>query len=135
MPRLRVLFIKLQMPVTVRITLGLLIFLASCWCLFGFLVVTGAIVITQSVPLRLAMGAAAIACSLVIGLSTFCMYRGINTAYLFITVLMGVILLVSFMDDLGWVDFTMIGITAFTFGLLIKDRRWYRNKNMKTPLP
>ncbi len=42
--------------------------------------------------------------------------------------MMGMILIVSFMDDLGWVDFTLIGITALTLGLLIKDRRWYLDK-------
>ena len=112
--------------------MGFLFLLALCWFLFGSLVVTGVVAITQSVPLRLVMGVIAIDCSFVIGLSTYCLFRGIKAAYWFTSVLMGLILIVSFMDDLGWVDFTLIGITALTLGLLLKDRRWYLEKDKNT---
>ncbi len=89
---------------------------------------TGVAVITQSVLLRFVTGVITIVCSFVIGSSTYCLFRGIKAAYWFTTVLMGMILIFSFMDDLGWVDFTLIGIIALTLGLLVKDHRWYLNK-------
>jgi hypothetical protein len=37
----------------------------------------------------------------------------------------GMILILSFMDELGWLDLVLIVVTAITLILLIKDRVWY----------
>jgi hypothetical protein len=113
------------MPVTVKITLGLLSFLAAIWFIFGVLAGANFITTIPGIQVRLVIGGMAIACSLVISLFTFLLFRRNRVVYKLTLVLLCLVILLSFADDLGWVDFSLIGITAIALGLLVKDREWY----------
>jgi hypothetical protein len=115
------------MPVSVKITFGLLTFICLCWFLFGVLAVTGIITTISNFQVRLLLGGIAIACSLVISGFTILLSRRNRLIYRPSVVLLAAIILVSIMDDLGWVDLSLIGITTVTLVLLIKDRAWYLN--------
>jgi hypothetical protein len=113
------------MPVSVKITLGLLSFLALSWFLFGVMAAANLITTIPSIQVRLVLGGLGIACSLVTSLTGFLLSRRFRYVYQFSIILLVFIILMSLMDDLGWVDFSLIAITIAALGLLIKDRSWY----------
>lgn len=116
------------MPVTVKICLGLFGLIALCWFGFAILMITGLIVQVPVQEVRLILGGIALACSIITALAGWLLSRKNRAVYFASTVLLGMILIVSFMDDLGLVDFLMITITAVTLGLLIKNRTWFLQK-------
>lgn len=71
------------------------------------------------------MGILSIGCSIVLTLITFFMKRQNRLAYLTVISLLMVIILVSFLDNLGPADFILIVFDLTALGLLIKDRAWY----------
>ncbi len=116
-------------PVSAKITIVLITIIALCWLVFGILVVTNSIPTIPSGLYSTLLGMGTIVCSLIIALAAFFLSRRNRIVYYMSVALLGTILVVSFMDDLGWLDFTLIGITAITFILLIRDHRWYLNRD------
>lgn len=115
------------MPTSVKITLGLLLFIALCWFAFGVMAAANLITTIPSTQIRLVLGGLGIACALVTSLTAFLLSRRSRYVYQFSIILLVFIILMSIMDDLGWVDFSLIAITMAALGLLIKDRAWYLN--------
>jgi succinate-acetate transporter protein len=113
------------MPVTVKITLGLMSLLAVIWFAFGILAAGNLITTIPSIQIRLVIGGVAIISSLGIAVFTYLLFRQNRMAYKLTLVLLSLIFLLSFADDLGWVDFSLIVILATVIGLLVKDRAWY----------
>jgi hypothetical protein len=113
------------MPVTVKITLGLMSLIAAIWFLFGLLAAANLITTIPGIQVRLVIGGMAIACSLVTALFTYLLFHRNRVAYKLTLILLCLVILLSFADNLGWVDFSLIGMTAVTVGLLVKDRNWY----------
>jgi hypothetical protein len=121
------------MPVSVKISHGLLAFIAIVWLVFGILAVTGILVTISIREFRLAIGGMAIACSLVITAFTVLLSRRNHIVYRLTIILLSAIILLSIMDDLGWADLSLIGITVVTLILLIKDRTWYLSSSSLKP--
>lgn len=113
------------MPFFVKITLGLMSLLTAIWFVFGVLAAANLITTIPVMQVRLVIGGMAIACSLVTALFTYLLFRRNRIVYKMTLVLFGLIFLLSFADNLGWVDFSLIGITAIVLGLLVKERAWY----------
>lgn len=113
------------MSTSVKITLGLLTFIALSWFVFGVLAATNIVTTIPTTEIRVVLAGIGIACSLVTAVTTFLLSRRSRYIYHFAIILLVFIILMSIMDDLGWVDFSLIAVYLTALGLLIKDRSWY----------
>lgn len=118
-----------KMPGTVRFSLALLSLIAAGWLGFSLLTIGNVIISIPSGAARWAIGGIALACSLVTAAAVYGLIRQIRMVYYATVCLLGMILLVSFMDELGWADLALISLTMITLGLLIKDRAWFLQKS------
>jgi hypothetical protein len=120
------------MTPTVKLTIALVGVIAIGWFIFGLATITNLITPIPSGQVRWAIGIIAIACSIVTALAAWLLAKRNPVVYCSTVFLLGMILIVSFMDELGWTDAILIVITGIALGLLIKDRRWYL-ENLNTP--
>lgn len=116
------------MPTTVKISIGLVAFIALFWFGLGILAINNQYVKISIPEVRLVIGILSIGCSLSLAAAAWLLSRRNRITYLGAIILLGLILIASFMDDLGIVDFVLIAITAVTLGLLIKERAWFMQK-------
>ena len=116
---------KPPVRVTVKLTITLMAIIAICWFGFGVLTLANLITPIPSGQVRVAIGIVAIACSIITALAAVFLFRRNRWVYFSTVTLFGMILIMSFMDELGWLDMLFIVITAITLAFLIRDRAWY----------
>ncbi len=117
-----------MMPASVKINIGLIALIALLWFSFSILAFNNQYVKISNDEIRVAIGILSLGCSLCLALTAWLLSKRNRIIYHATTILLGLILIASFMDDLGLVDFLMITITAVTLGLLIKNRTWFLQK-------
>lgn len=116
-------------PITVNLTLYLILFLAVIWLTFSLSVVLGMHPSYSSMGTRkwiiagLTFLAAAI---LLVLMCMLCLHN--KPAWYFSIVMLSAMTLAGFFDDIGWVDVIVILTSAIPLVLLIKDRKWYLPK-------
>lgn len=116
------------MPTTIKFSIGLVAVIALFWLGLGILAINNQYVKISIPEMRLVFGILAIGCSFSLAAAAWLLTRRNRITYYGATILLGLILIASFMDDLGMVDFLLITITAVTLGLLIKNRTWFLQK-------
>ncbi|NMB54489.1 MAG: hypothetical protein GYA15_07275 [Leptolinea sp.] len=113
------------MPATVKLTMALFLLIAVVWAGVGILYLAGGTGYIPSMQIKAAIGIVCLGCSLVTILVTFLLRRRNRLVYYTAVGLISMLLLGSFMDDLGWSDAVVIIVTMAALGLLIKDHAWY----------
>jgi hypothetical protein len=113
------------MTPTIKLTIALVGVIAIGWFIFGLATIANLITPIPSGQVRWAIGIIAIACSIVTALVAWLLAKRNRVVYFSSVTLLGMILVVSFMDEPGWTDAILIVIIAIALSLLIKDRRWY----------
>jgi len=122
------------MPATVKLTMALFLLIAAVWAGVGISYLIGGTGYIPSMQIKVAFAIICLGCSLVTILVTFFLRRRNRLTYYSAVVLMGLLLLGSFMDDLGWSDAVVIIVTMASLGLLIRDRAWYLGgRNTRNP--
>ncbi len=114
-----------KVPTTVKLTIGLMLAVSVVWFLFGLLTVMNRVMSIPVGVVRYAIGFTAIGFSLATALAAFFLRKRNRLVYLATIALFGMLLIVSFFDELGWTDILLICATIATLILLIKDRRWF----------
>ncbi len=116
-------------PVTVTMSLWLILFIAVIWLGFGGLVASGAHPAMPDEPtVRLILTAGSLITSVALFILWSMLSQHNPMGYYMSLVLFAVITLVTFLDDVGWVDFLFVGLSLVVLILLIKDRKWYLGK-------
>jgi hypothetical protein len=114
-----------RQPLSVSVTLGLILVNAAFWLVFAILVAAGAIGSIPAGIIRWVMAVLALGCSGVLaGLAILLRWRN-RLAFCFGVALMAVVALLSIADDFGLPDLATLLISLISFGLLLKDRAWY----------
>lgn len=116
-------------PASVKVAVTLLFFIAFIWLCFGLLVLGNVITTVPAGPIRLIMGLLALCCSIALTLVTASLIGHNRLAYIGMVSLLVLIIIASFLDDIGLLDVILIAIDLATLGLLIKDRAWYLHQN------
>lgn len=114
-----------KIPTSVNITIGLMLAVSVVWFLFGLLTVMNCVMSIPVGVVRCAIGFTAIGFALTAALAAFFLRKRNRLVYLATIALFGMLLMVSFFDELGWTDILLICATTATLTLLIKDRRWF----------
>jgi hypothetical protein len=113
------------MPTTVKISAFLLYLIALCWFIFSLLTFGNVFITIPSGFVRWAIGIITLICSIITAMAAYFLTRRNRMIYLATIGLLVMLIIGSFMDELGWSDAALIVITATTLGLLIKDRAWF----------
>lgn len=114
-----------KMPTTVKVSAFLLYLIALCWFIFSLLTLGNLFITIPAGFVRWAIGMITLACSITTALAAYFLTRRNRMIYLATVGLLVMIIIGSFMDELGWSDAPLIVITAATLVMLIKDRAWF----------
>ena len=116
-------------PITVAVTLFLLLILALLWLAFSLLFALGGnISYYQVTAFKWLISALAFLASLMlVGLCYFLRKRS-KFAWYGMVLILSAMTLAGFLDQLGLIDILSILLTVFPLALLIKDRKWYLRK-------
>jgi hypothetical protein len=111
-------------------TLGILVFLALIWILFGGIVAAGIHPALPSQPVgRAVLEAGSFTAAMLLLLLWVFLKRRSRLAYFLGLALMAAMSLSVFLDEVGWVDLTFLGFCLGILMLLIKDRNWFLQKS------
>lgn len=121
------------MPLTVKITLALVLITAAFWFLFSLTVVLGGHVSYNQLGVyRWLMAGLTFLVSLFLLALRHFLRRQFKPAWIVGVLTLTAMLLAGFMDELGWMDYIFIVLTLVPLALLIKDRQWYLGRNTGT---
>lgn len=113
-------------PVSVRVTLLLLVLDALVWFAFGVVVAWGGIAsINHSPILRWVMAGLAWASSAALGGIALLLSRSSRTAFFAAVIVLSIIALLAIADQVGLADLVALAFSAGPLVLLLKDRAWY----------
>jgi len=113
-------------PVSVTVTFAFILLNILVWLAFGIIVAINAHPNLPDIPImKVIMTILSFAVAgIMVGL--FILLRKPNqVAYFLILAVLGVISLLTFFDDVGWIDLLFLAINIVPVILLIKDRTWY----------
>lgn len=113
-------------PVSFRIALGFILFIAAFWLGFAFVVAAGAHPsYSRLASLRWIMVSLALLTSAALAVLFIFLRRQNRLAYLLGLVFLFFIILLTVTDDLGWIDFLFLAVTVIPIVLLLVNRKWY----------
>lgn len=116
-------------PVSVLITLGLILLHAAFWFGYALLVVfNGISSISGSSPLKWVMVLLACAASAVLAGTAFFLGKRTRMAFYFSLALFVFLAVLSITDEFGLADLLYLVISLIPLVLLCKDRAWYLRK-------
>jgi hypothetical protein len=113
-------------PASVRVALALLALDALLWFAFGAATAYGAIVsIAQPPLLRWGMASLAWASAASLAGLALMLNRRSRPAFFAAVLLLSIIVVLSFTDQVGLVDLVALAVSAAPLVMLLKDRAWY----------
>jgi hypothetical protein len=113
-------------PLSVTVTLALILFNAALWLAFGLIVVMDLHPALPDNPAyKLILSLLAFGAVLILTGLTVSLARQVRAGYFLALAFLGVVALAFLLDDFGWTDFLFQCITILPAALLIKDRNWY----------
>jgi hypothetical protein len=118
-----------MMPRSVRITLIFILVNALVWLVFALLVATGLHPsLPASIPLRWFMVAMSLIAAVALTGVTILLKRRNKLAHLLSVAGLGLLVILTVVDEVGLVDLLVLVAEVLPLVLLIKDRRWYWGK-------
>jgi hypothetical protein len=107
---------------------GLIILNATFWLIFSVVSALGLLPgVLSSGPLRWVMAVLSLGTAFVFGVLVILLIRRKKWAYYLILILLGLIAILSIMDEVGVLDIFTSLISLGAILLLIKDHAWYQN--------
>jgi lysylphosphatidylglycerol synthetase-like protein (DUF2156 family) len=120
-------------PLTVKITLALILITAAFWFLFSLTVVLGGHVSYNRLGVyRWLIAALTFLVSLFLLALWHFLRRQFKFAWIVAVLTLAAMLQAGFLDELGWMDYFFIVFALVPLVLLIKDRQWYLARKMET---
>ena len=118
-------------PLSVTVTLALILFDAALWLAFGLIVAVG---LHPALPdnfiYKVVLSIASFGAALVLtGLSVL-LTRHNRAGYFLTLTFLSMAALAFFLDDVGWVDLAFLAVTLLPAALLLKDRNWYLHPHL-----
>jgi hypothetical protein len=110
-------------PVSVSLTLALILVNAAFWLVYGFVFA----IRPTSLPggIKWIMVLLAIGSSVILAVVAYLLNQPNRLAYYVGLAFLAVIAVLSITDEFGWLDLVSLLISLIPLGLLLKDRRWY----------
>jgi lysylphosphatidylglycerol synthetase-like protein (DUF2156 family) len=113
-------------PRTVSITLIFIILNSLIWFTLGVLVAADAHPSLPDLPLlKGIMAFASLTIGVILLILSFYLYKRSRIAFYFALILLIAMALLTFFDQVGWIDLLILAINLVPIILLIKDRSWY----------
>ena len=113
-------------PLTVKITLGMLLIEALMWLVFGVIILAGLHpALPEGALYRWGMGGISILAAVVLVALTRLLLRRVRAAWYLTMVALFASFLVILFDNVGWVDLVVMAGVFLPMVLLLIDREWY----------
>jgi len=117
---------RVSRPITVTITVFLILIIALFWLAFSFYMALGGnISYAQMDSFKWIMSAVSFAAALVLVGLCFFLRRRAKLAWYFSICILTAMTLAGFFDQIGLINILFILLNASPVALLIKDRKWY----------
>jgi len=122
-----------RLPLTVKITLTLMLVTAVFWFLFSlFVALGGHVSYNQLGVYRWFMAALTFLASIILVVLWRLLRKRFKPAWYFSVLLLAAMILAGFMDELGLIDYAFIVLYLIPITLLLHDRKWYLSPIGKT---
>ena len=113
-------------PLSVTVTLALILFDAALWLAFGLIVAVGLHpALPDNLVYKLILSIASFGAALVLAGLSVLLTRHNRAGYFLTLTFLSMAALAFFLDDVGWVDLAFLAVTLLPAALLLKDRNWY----------
>lgn len=118
-------------PLSVTMTLALILLDAALWLAFGLIVAVGLHpALPDNLVYKVVLSIAGFGAALVLaGLFALLVKRN-RTGYFLTLTFLGMAAFAFFLDDVGWVDLAFLAVTLLPATLLLKDRNWYLHPHL-----
>ena len=113
-------------PVSVTVTLILILLSAAFWLFYAiFVAIAGVPSLPNAGAVRWVMAGLSFCVSVILISLVILLRRPNRLVFMAGIVFLGIIVTLSFTDQVGWVDLAVMLVSLVALLLLIKDRAWY----------
>ena len=118
-------------PLSVTVTLTLILFDAALWLAFGLIVAVGLHpALPDNLVYKVILSIASFGAALVLAGLSVLLTRHNRAGYFLTLTFLSMAALAFFLDDVGWVDLAFLAVTLLPAALLLKDRNWYLHSHL-----
>ena len=118
-------------PLSVTVTLALILLDAALWLAFGLIVAVGLHpALPDNLVYKIVLSLASFGAALVLAGLSVLLTRHNRAGYVLTLAFLGAAALAFFLDDVGWVDLAFLAVTLLPAALLLKDRNWYLHPHL-----
>ena len=118
-------------PLSVTVTLALILLDAALWLAFGLIVAVGLHpALPDSLVYKITLSVASFGAALVLAGLSVLLTRHNRAGYFLTLTFLSMAALAFFLDDVGWVDLAFLAVTLLPAALLLKDRNWYLHPHL-----
>ena len=118
-------------PLSVTVTLALILFDATLWLAFGLIVAVGLHpALPDNLVYKVTLSVASFGAALVLAGLSVLLTRHNRAGYFLTLTFLSMAALAFFLDDVGWVDLAFLAVTLLPAALLLKDRNWYLHPHL-----
>ena len=118
-------------PLSVTVTLALILFDAALWLAFGLIVAVGLHpALPDNLVYKVILSIASFGAALVLAGLSVLLTRHNRAGYFLTLTFLSMAALAFFLDDVGWVDLAFLAVTLLPAALLLKDRNWYLHPHL-----
>ena len=118
-------------PLSVTVTLTLILFDAALWLAFGLIVAVGLHpALPDNLVYKVILSIASFGAALVLAGLSVLLTRHNRAGYFLTLTFLSMAALAFFLDDVGWVDLAFLPVTLLPAALLLKDRNWYLHPHL-----
>jgi hypothetical protein len=118
-------------PLSVTMTLALILLDAALWLAFGSIVALGLHpALPNDLVYKAVLSIAGFGAALVFAGLFALLTKHNRTGYFLTLTFLGMTALTFFLDDVGWADLAFLAVTLLPAALLLKDRNWYLRSHL-----
>lgn len=118
-------------PLSVTMTLALILLDAALWLAFGLIVAMGLHPALPDDPVyKTILSIAGFGAALVLAGLFALLVKHNRTGYFLALTFLGAAAIAFFLDDVGWTDLVFLAVTLLPAALLLKDRNWYLHPHL-----
>lgn len=118
-------------PLSVTVTLALILFDAALWLAFGLIVAVGLHpALPDNLVYKVILSIASFGAALVLAGLSVLLTRHNRAGYFLTLTFLSMAALAFFLDNVGWADLAFLAVTLLPAALLLKDRNWYLHPHL-----
>ena len=118
-------------PLSVTVTVVLILLDAALWLAFGLIVAVGLHpALPDNLVYKIVLSLASFGAALVLAGLSVLLTRHNRAGYFLTLTFLSMAALAFFLDDVGWVDLAFLAATMLPAALLLKDRNWYLHPHL-----